>query len=168
MNAELVASYSAPAADANELAALERQIDRWLLAAKETNPLIDAVERGDNEAIRWFVRVFGEEKDVWTAWLTLGQRSLAFETYVLPSPQRNHAEFYRYLLQRNQRLRGLAFELGAEEAVFLAGSVPIHIISEEVIDWILGSLWVAIELCFRSALRIGFTPTSHGNQVTIK
>ncbi|MCQ3814443.1 MAG: YbjN domain-containing protein [Acidimicrobiia bacterium] len=143
-------------ATADELAVLERRIDGWLKAAQAANPLIAAVERSEDDAVRWFVRVFGEEKDVWTAWLTLGQRTLAFETYVLPAPERNQAQFYQHLLRRNHQLRGLAFEIGEEDAVFLAGSLPVSSVSEDAVDWILGSLWVAVELCFRPALRIGF------------
>lgn len=145
-----------PLATPAELAAVEQRIDRWLADAAATNPLIDAVERSTDDIVRWFVRVFGEDKDVWTAWLTLRQRTLQFETYVMPAPEENEAEFYRHLLRRNHSLTGLAFEIGDEDALFLAGSLPVAAVTEAELDRILGSLWAAVELCFRPALRIGF------------
>ena len=145
-----------PLATRAELAALERRIDGWLAEAEATNPLIDAVERSEDGIVRWFVRVLGEDKDVWTAWITLRQRTLQFETYVMPAPEENEAEFYRHLLRRNHSLTGPAFEIGDEDALFLAGSLPVAAVTEAELDRILGSLWAAVELCFRPALRIGF------------
>lgn len=145
-----------PPATPEEIAALERRIDEWLAAQKADNPVIEAVERGDDDAIRWFVRVRGEEKDVWTLWLTLGQRTLRFETYVMPAPEENHADFHAHPLRRNHKLTGLHFEIGDEDAVFLAGSLPVGAVTDVELDRILGSTWAAVELCFRPALRIGF------------
>ena len=145
-----------PLATPAELAAVEQCIDAWLEQAAASNPLIDAVERSTDDIVRWFVRVLGEEKDIWTAWLTLRQRTLQFETYVMPAPEENKAEFYRQLLRRNHKLTGLVFEIGEEDAVFLAGSLPVAAVTEAELDRILGSLWAAVELCFRPALRIGF------------
>ena len=145
-----------PLATPADLAVVEQRIDGWLTEAEATNPLVDAVERSEDDIVRWFVRVLGEEKDVWTAWLTLRQRTLKFETYVMPAPEENEAEFYRQLLRRNHSLTGLAFEIGDEDALFLAGSMPVAAVTEAELDRILGSLWAAVELCFRPALRIGF------------
>lgn len=145
-----------PPATPAELAAVEQRIDGWLAAAEATNPLVAAVERSTDDVVRWFVRVLGEDKDVWTAWITLRQRTLSFETYVMPAPEENEAEFYRQLLRRNHSLTGLAFEIGDEDALFLAGSLPVAAVTEAELDRILGSLWAAVELCFRPALRIGF------------
>ncbi|MCQ3808456.1 MAG: YbjN domain-containing protein [Acidimicrobiaceae bacterium] len=145
-----------PLATPAELAALEQRIDRWLAETEATNPLVDAVERSTDDIVRWFVRVLGEEKDVWTAWLTLRQRTLKFETYVMPAPEENEAAFYCQLLHRNHSLTGLAFEIGDEGALFLAGSLPVAAVTEAELDRILGSLWAAVELCFRPALWTGF------------
>lgn len=145
-----------PLATPAEIATVEQLINNWLAIEHETNALVDAVERSDEKILRWFVRVRGEEKDVWTAWLTLGQRTLHFETYVMPAPEENEAEFYRHLLRRNHKLTGLAFEIGEEDALFLAGSLPIAAVTEAELDRILGSLWAAVELCFTPAVRLGF------------
>lgn len=147
--------HSPPATPA-ELDATERVIDAWLAEESATNPAVDAVDRDPGEERRWFVRVRGEDKDVWTAWFVLGQRTLRFETYLLPAPEENHAEFYEHLLRRNRTLTGMGLEIGEEEAVFLAGSLPVGAVDELELDRILGSMWAYVERCFRPALRIGF------------
>ncbi|MEZ5246645.1 MAG: YbjN domain-containing protein [Acidimicrobiales bacterium] len=145
-----------PPATAEELAELEARIDRWLASEKDENPAIEAVERSDDDLVRWFIRLRGEEKDVWTAWWTLGQRTLAFETYLMPAPEENQAAVYEHLLRRNRKLTGLHLEIGDEEAIFLRGSLPVAAVTEAELDRILGSMWAAVELIFRPAMRLGF------------
>lgn len=128
----------------------------WLDAVVE-NPVVAAVvEDTETDVERWFVRVNGEAKDVYSVWFELGQRTLAYETYVMPAPEENEAEFYEQLLTRNDGLRELAFTIGAEHAVFLKGRLDLRHLNEEALDRILGSIYAAIELCFQPALRIGF------------
>ena len=67
----------------------------------------------------------GEEKDFITVWLTLGQRTLRYETYVMPAPEENAATVYENLLRRNERLVGAHFSIGVEDAVFLRGELPV-------------------------------------------
>jgi len=145
-----------PPADPDELAALEARIDAWLVAEAADNPLIDAVERGASGERRWYVRLLGEEKDVWTAWWTLDQRTFRYETFLMPAPEENEGAFYEHLLIRNRELTGMHLEIGDEHAVFLAGSLPVRAVSEADLDRILGSMWAYVERIFRPALRIGF------------
>lgn len=139
-----------------ELDAVESLIDSWLAEQLADNPVVAAVERGEAGERRWFVRVTGESKDIFTIWFTLQQRSLHFETYVMPAPEENPAEFYEHLLRRNRKLHGVTFCIGDEDAVFLVGAVPVHSIDEGELDRILGSVYAYVEQCFLPALRIGF------------
>ena len=68
------------ALDDGSLDALEERIDGWLDALRSTFP-IEAIDRGEGDERRWFVRLRGEDKDFTTVWLTLGQRTLRYETY---------------------------------------------------------------------------------------
>jgi len=145
-----------PPASPEDLAALERRIDEWLAVARHENPAIEAVERSDDDLVRWFVRLRGEEKDVWTAWWTLGQRTLKFETYLMPAPEENRAEVFEQLLRRNRKLTGLQLQIGEEDAIFLAGSLPVDAVNDAELDRILGSMWAAVELIFRPAMRLAF------------
>ncbi len=143
-------------ADAETLDALDALIDGWLAEQLAENPVVAAVERGEPGQRRWYVRVHGESKDVFTVWFTVRQRSLFYETYVMPAPEEDHARFYEHLLRRNRTLHGAAFCIGEEDAVFLAGSLPVHAVDEGELDRVLGSLYAYVEQCFRPALRIGF------------
>ena len=151
-----------PPASPEELVALEAQIDGWFERELAENSAIDAVERDIGDLVRWYVRLLGEEKDVWTAWFTLGQRTLRYETYVMPAPEENEGEFYAHLLGRNRKLTGLNLEIGEEEAIFLAGSVSFAAVTDRELDRILGSMWAAVELVFKPAMRIGFASRFNG------
>ena len=146
-----------PAASDAELDALERLIDAYLERELEESPVMVAVDRGEASERRWYVRLAGEEKDFTTVWLTIHQRTLQYETYVMPAPEENHAALYEHLLRRNLGFNGAAFAIGDEDAVFLRGRLPVEAVTEEELDRIIGSLYAYVEQCFRPALRIGFT-----------
>ena len=149
-----------PPATSEELDALEARIDAWLAAEAAENPTIDAVERGEravgHQQRLWYVRWLGEEKDVWTAYWTINQRTFRFETYLMPAPEENEGAFYEHLLIRNRELTGMNLEIGDEHAIFLAGSLPVKAVTEDDLDRVLGSMWAYVERVFRPALRIGF------------
>lgn len=147
---------SDPPPEAAVLAEVEATIERWAARELADNPVVDAVERGEPGEHRWFIRVRGEEKDVFTIWVTRRQRMLHYETYFMPAPEENHAQLYEHLLVRNQKLVGAAFSIGDENAVFLKGAIPIEQVDEKALDHMLGLLYVAVEQCFKPALRVGF------------
>ena len=142
--------------DGAALARLERQIDEWLAGMAKASPVIRAVDRAEGDEVRWYVRMAGEEKDFTTVWLTLGQRTLRYEAYVMPAPEENAAELYEHLLRRNERLVGAHFSIGVEDAVFLQGQLPLAALDEAELDRAVGTLYATVEQCFRPMLRIGF------------
>ena len=140
-----------------ELDALEQRIDEWLAGQLAENPIVAAVDRDETPGERrWFVRVHGEQKDTFTIWFHLQQRTLHYETYVMPAPEENHREFYEHLLRRNLKLYGAAFAIGAEDAVFLVGQFPNDCLTDDELDRILGSVYAYVEQFFRPAMRIGY------------
>jgi len=140
-----------------ELSVYERRIDEWLARFRVENPdTVDDIQRGEGDERRWYVRMRGVEKEFTTVWLTLGQRTLRYETYVMPAPEENHAEFYEHLLRRNERLVGAHFSIGVEDAVFLRGELGVSALDQGQLDRILGSMYAYVEQCFRPALLIGF------------
>ena len=94
------------------------------------------------------MRILGEAKDVYSVWLTLGQRTLHYETYFMPAPEENAEAVYRQLLVRNAKLFGLAFSIGQEDAVFLAGQLGNESVDAIAVDRVLGSIVAAVEQCF--------------------
>jgi hypothetical protein len=143
-------------ADEQQLDLIDIQITDWLANELATNPIVAAVERGEPSERRWYIRVLGESKDIFTIWFTLRQRTLHYETYVIPAPDENHAQFFEHLLRRNRKINGMSFCIGEEDAVFLAGSLPVHAIDDGELDRILGSIYMYVEQFFLPALRIGF------------
>ena len=139
------------------LDALEARISAWLDVQLAENPVVAAVDRDETSGERrWFVRLRGEQKDTFTVWFTLRQRTLHYETYVMPAPEENHADFYAHLLRRNLKLYGAAFAIGEEEAVFLVGQLDNRFVDDDELDRVLGSVFAWVEQFFRPALRIGF------------
>ncbi len=138
-----------------QLDATEAVIDAWLAVQLDENPAVSAVEREAGRR-RWFIRMHGDEKDVFTLWLTLDQRTLGFDTYVMPAPEENHAAFYEHLLRRNRGFNGMAFGIGEEDAIFLTGQLAVGAVDEGELDRILGETYVYVERSFRPAMRIGY------------
>jgi hypothetical protein len=146
--------------DALEPAALDdldARISAWLDEQRRENPVVAAVERDvESGERRWFVRVRGEQKDVFTIWFHLRQRTLHYETYVMPAPEENHALLYEHLLRRNLKLFGASFAIGDEDAVFLVGQLANAHVDDDELDRILGSMYEWVEQFFRPAMRIGY------------
>ncbi|MET0578059.1 MAG: YbjN domain-containing protein [Ilumatobacteraceae bacterium] len=142
--------------DDGALDVLERQIDEWLATIAAGVMPVEAVERGEGDERRWYVRLRGEDKDHTTIWLTLGQRTLRYETYVMPAPEENDGALYEHLLRRNERLVGAHFSIGIEDAVFLRGELGVAALNEAELDRIIGTLYATVEQTFQALLRIGF------------
>lgn len=140
---------------------LRRVIDAWLAEFAVDNPLVAAVDRGTSDDSplgepRWYVRLVGEEKDFTTVWLTLGQRTLRYESYLMPAPEENQADVMELLLRRNDELVGAHFSIGDEDAVYVRGAIPDTAITAAELDRILGTVYTTVEANFRALLRIAF------------
>ena len=142
--------------DDSALARLERNIDEWLANLRGSNTAIVAIDRAEGDEIRWYVRMRGEEKEFTTIWITLGQRTLRYETYVMPAPEENVTELYESVLRRNERLVGAHFSIGAEDAIFLRGELPLALVCEPELDRIVGTVYDIVERAFPTLIRIGF------------
>ena len=140
----------------HELESLETQVSTWLHAMKERNDAIVAIDRGEPDERRWYVRLHGEEKEFTTVWITLGQRTLRYETYVMPAPEENAEQLYEHLLRRNETLTGAYFSIGIEDAIFLRGELPLGLLHEQELDRIIGTLYAAVERIFPVIIRIGY------------
>ena len=114
------------------------------------------VSRDDTIAGRWYVRMVGEARDFTTVWLTLGQRTLRHQTYVLPSPEENQVEVFERLLRYNDQLAGARFSIGDESALFLVGEIGVHQLDEIELDQLLGRVYATVERFFPSLVRLAF------------
>ncbi|MCB0965589.1 MAG: YbjN domain-containing protein [Ilumatobacter sp.] len=147
--------------DEPRLAELRALIDGWLDDFATDNPLVAAVDRGTSDGTmlaepRWYVRLIGEEKEYITVWLTLGQRTLRYETYVLPDPPEHRDEILDHLMRRNDALVGAAFSVGEEDAIYLRGQIPDTAVTDDELDRIIGTLYTTVEANFRHLVRRAF------------
>jgi len=143
------------------VASLADLIDGWLADFAASSQVVSAIDRGTSDDTRfgeprWYVRMRGDSKDVITVWLTLGQRTLRYETYVMPAPEENAAELYEQLLRRNDRLVGAHFSIGLEDAVYLRGSIPDSAVTSDELDRVVGTLYQTVEHAFPALIRLGF------------
>ena len=150
--------------DEGRRAGLERRIDEWLSTAHSQHPNVVAAQRATDEPGRWMVRLRGEAKEFTTIWLRLGQRTLRYETYVMPSPEENVTETFESVLRRNERLVGAHYALGAENALFLVGELVLSALDDRELDRIIGTLFATVEAQFVDLVRLGFASRFSSSQ----
>lgn len=146
----------------DQLAALEHAITGHLESFAEDNPVLAGIERGEPGERRWYVRMLGEQKQHFSIWLTLDQRTLLCETYFMPAPAENRDQVFEYLMRRANKLYGAGFVIGAEDAVYLRGHLDNRFVDEEELDRMIGMLYMSTEECFRPAMRLGFASSFVG------
>jgi hypothetical protein len=142
--------------DEGRRAGLERRIDEWLGTVHTQHPNVVSAQRAEGDELRWMVRLRGDAKEFTTVWLRLGQRTLQYETYVMPYPEENAPVLFEQLLRRNERLVGAHYALGAENAVFLTGELVLRAVDERELDRIIGTLYATVEAHFGELIRLGF------------
>jgi hypothetical protein len=145
----------------SDVADLVTLIDNWLNEFAEAGEHVLAIDRGTSDETsygepRWYVRLAGESKEIVTIWLTLGQRTLRYETYVMPAPEDNAAELADQLLRRNDRLVGAHFSVGHEDAIYLRGAIPDNAVTTDELDRVVGTLYQTVEHAFPALIRLGF------------
>lgn len=150
--------------DEGRRAGLERRIDEWLSTVHSQHPNIVAAQRATDEPGRWMVRLRGEAKEFTTIWLRLGQRTLRYETYVMPFPEENVTETFESVLRRNERLVGAHYALGAENALFLVGELVLSALDDRELDRIIGTLFATVEAQFVDLVRLGFASRFSSSQ----
>ena len=145
----------APIASGDDVAACRDRIDRWAASRLEEGGALVAVDR-QPDALRWYLRLAGDEKDFITVWLTIRQRTLHHEAQVMPAPEANVQATYEYLLRRSAELFQMRFCLGVEDALYLVGELPVGRVTDDELDRILGSSLAYVDDVFPTAMQIAF------------
>ncbi|HET9897889.1 MAG TPA: YbjN domain-containing protein [Streptosporangiaceae bacterium] len=104
----------------------------------------------------YLVKLEGQHKLATMTWLIAQSHSLHAEAFFCRKPDENHAEFYRFLLERGSRMFGVHFALDPVGDVYLVGRLPLNAITPEEIDRLLGCVLTYSDENFDSALMIGF------------
>jgi hypothetical protein len=98
----------------------------------------------------------GEHKLKTTCRLEVGKHALGIHAFVARNPDENHASVYRWLLERNLRLFGVAFAVDASGDIYLDGRMPLHAVTAEELDRLLGAVLTYADESFNTILELGF------------
>ncbi len=98
----------------------------------------------------------GEKKLQTPVRLDVGPHALGIHAFVCRKPDENHEGVYRWLLQRNLKMYGVAFALDAVGDIYLDGRLPLSAVTPEELDRLLGSVLSYADESFNSILELGF------------
>ncbi|HET7325806.1 MAG TPA: YbjN domain-containing protein [Nocardioidaceae bacterium] len=88
--------------------------------------------------------------------LDVGEHALAVHAFVARRPDENHEAVYRWLLERNLKLYGVAFALDHNGDIYLDGRVPLAAVDADEVDRLLGSVLSYADDSFNTILELGF------------
>jgi hypothetical protein len=116
----------------------------------------EGLEHEQVEPGRFVVVLPGRAKLRTTVSLAVGREALVVNAFVCRQPDENAEGVYRWLLQQNTRLFGVAFALDRLGDIYLVGRMPVAGLREDDLDRLLGSLLRASDESFNTLLRLGF------------
>ena len=148
----------APLSDADAAARLSGTLHEWeqLWHASSFVGEIEHQDVPDDRGhFHWLIRLKGEERDVITLWLSLRQRTVFVETELMPAPEENIEELYRYLLVKNHELRELHLAIGPEAGIFLVTQVTIGELTIERLDELVGATVTYVDDMFPTVMSMG-------------
>jgi hypothetical protein len=98
----------------------------------------------------------GEHKQRTVTSLRVGDHTLQINAFVVRHPDENHEGVYRWLLERNARLAGIAFTVDRAGDVYLVGRLPLAAVTPDEVDALLGRVLEATDSSFNTLLELGF------------
>ncbi|MFJ8847509.1 YbjN domain-containing protein [Streptomyces cyaneofuscatus] len=104
----------------------------------------------------YVVTLPGTRKLSTTCSLIVGKHSLSLNAFVVRHPDENDAAVHRWLLERNLRLFGVSYAIDSLGDVYLAGRLPLAVVTPEELDRLLGTVLEAADDSFNTLLELGF------------
>ncbi len=104
----------------------------------------------------FLVTLPGERRHRTLVWIVVGAHDVLIESFVCRQPDDNHQDVYRFLLQRNARLRTVGYALDAVGDIHLVGRLGRDSITAAEIDTVLGTVLEASDADFNAILERGF------------
>ncbi len=102
------------------------------------------------------VELPGEKKLRTPCRLDVGEHAFSVHAFVARHPDENHERVYRWLLERNLRLYGVAFAVDHAGDIYLDGRLPLSSVTADEIDRLLGSVLTYADESFNTILELGF------------
>lgn len=104
-----------------------------------------------------FVAVLpGEHRQKTTVSMIVGDQSLSINAFVVRHADENFEAVYRWLLERNLRIYGVAYAIDQLGDVYLVGKVPLRSVTAQEVDRLLGSVLENSDGAFDHLLELGF------------
>jgi hypothetical protein len=88
--------------------------------------------------------------------LQIGRHGLSLRAFVARNPEADHERVYRWLLQKNLTLYGVAFSLDSLGDIYLTGRVALAAVSSEEVDRLLGAVARTSDDSFNTIVELGF------------
>jgi hypothetical protein len=145
-----------PRSEATARAAVERALrEAGLEWETPTGP-------GEVARTQYVVTLPGVRKLATTVSLVVGRHTLSVNAFVVRRPDENHAAFYRWLLERNTRLPGVAYAVDRLGDVYLTGRLPLGAVTPDEVDRLLGAVLEGADGAFNTLLELaGVTRRVH-------
>ena len=133
-------------------------MSRQAAVANQIAALLEAegIEHERPEPHRFVIVLPGQAKLRTTVSMAVGPQALSINAFVARRPDENVEGVYRWLLQQNTRMLGVAFALDSLGDIYLAGRIPVSGIGPEDLDRLLGAVLRASDESFNTILRLGF------------
>jgi hypothetical protein len=148
----------APLSDADAASRLDETLKQWSdlwHASSFVGEIEHQVLPDDKGHFHWLIRLKGEERDVITLWLSLRQRTVYAETELMPAPEENREELYRFLMVKNHELRELHLAIGPEAGIYLVAQIPIQELTVERLDELVGATVTYVDEIYPTAMTMG-------------
>ncbi|HEY5978138.1 MAG TPA: YbjN domain-containing protein [Microlunatus sp.] len=98
----------------------------------------------------------GTRKLITECALQIGRHGLSVRAFVARNPEAEHERVYRWLLQKNLTLYGVAFAIDALGDVYLSGRVSLAAVTPEEVDRLLGAVARTADDSFNTIVELGF------------
>ena len=98
----------------------------------------------------------GEKKLQTAVRLDVGAHALGVHAFVCRKPDEEHERVYRWLLERNLKMYGVAFAVDRLGDIYLDGRLPLAAVTPDELDRLLGSVLTYADESFNTILELGF------------
>ena len=98
----------------------------------------------------------GEKKLQTPVRLDLGPHAMAIHAFVCRNPDEHHERVYRWLLERNLKIFGVAFAVDRLGDIYLDGRFPLSVVTPDELDRLLGAVLATADDSFNAILELGF------------
>jgi len=129
------------------------EVVRDWLAANEIDAAEDHLETGE---VKISFTLPGTKKLQTPVRLDLGRHALGIHAFVCRRPDENFEAVYRFLLEQNMRLFGVAYGLDGDGDIYLDARLPLSAVNAEDLDRLIGSVLAYADEAFNVLLELGF------------